>query len=199
MKYYITHYTPLKTRKIHLVAQLNRYNITDYEFIEIYDREDLKEEEIHKFKNITMSEISLFLKHIEIFKKTNDELTIVLEDDIIFNQDFINKLNNYLDNLPKTWDILFTCECSDLHSNNIVSDKIYYESETSRGTCMYILNKGVSKKLLDIFNNEKETSYAIDWWFNKIKDENNLIYYWSEPTLAIQGSELGIFPGSITR
>jgi GR25 family glycosyltransferase involved in LPS biosynthesis len=199
MKYYITHYTPLQTRKTNLLAQLKRCNITDYEFIEVFDREDLKEEEINKFKNVTLSEISLFLKHIEIFKKENEEIIIVLEDDVIFNHDFINKLNNYLDNLPNSWDILFTCECSNLRSPDITSDKIYYESETSRGTCMYILNKGVSRKLLDIFNNEQETSYAIDWWLNKIKDENNLIYYWSEPTIAIQGSELGIYPSSITR
>ena len=51
------------------------------------------------------------------------------------------------------WDIIFTGECCNIHVNNIEHNKLFYKTNYgSRGTCMYILNKGVFKKLYDIFN-----------------------------------------------
>ena len=57
MKFYITHYTPLTSRKENIINQLKMYNIEDYEFIEKYDRQDLKQDDIKNFSRIKLSEI----------------------------------------------------------------------------------------------------------------------------------------------
>jgi hypothetical protein len=95
MKLFITHYTPLASRKQNIIKQLNEAGIYDYEFIETYDREQLNKSDIEKFSQIKLSDISLFLKHIEIFKKELDDIVVVLEDDAILVDNFKDKLDKY--------------------------------------------------------------------------------------------------------
>ena len=200
MKIYITHYTPLTDRKLCITKQLINAGITEYEFIETYDKEVLTRSDIDKFANVKLSEASLFLKHYEIFKnnKDNDDIIVVLEDDAIFVENFKEHLANYIEILKtKTWDVAFTGECCNIHAKNIVQDQIFYDSTGSRGTCMYILNAGVCKKLYDIFNQESKIVFAIDHWFNLLNKKYNLKYLYSEPTLVFQGSELGLYKSAI--
>lgn len=198
MKIFITHYTPLTHRKNNIIKLLEKSNITDYEFIETYDRELLNKTDIENFSQIKISEISLFLKHIEIFKKEIDDVVVILEDDAILVDNFKDKLENYL-NISKSieWDIIFSGECCDLHASGINAEQVFYNSNGSRGTCMYILNVGVCKKIHNIINMEKQIIKPIDHWFNDMQKIYNLKYYWSEPTLVFQGSETGIFKSAI--
>ena len=197
MNIFITHYTPLVDRKENIIKQLENENIINYEFIKKYDKEELKTIDTEKFTDIKLSEISLFLKHVEIFKKELDDIVIILEDDAIFVNNFKNNLNDYLNKLQDIeWDILFCGECCNLHFHK-ENNKIFYETTESRGTCMYILNKGVSKKIYDIFNNETSITKPIDLWFNDMSKKYNLKYLWSEPILVQQGSEIGIFKSAI--
>lgn len=198
MKFFITHYTPLKNRKVHIIDQLKKHNITSYEFIESHDRENLTDTDLKKFTNMRPSIISLFLKHVEIFKKNINDIVIVFEDDAILVDNFNEKLSLYLDKLKNMeWDIIFSGECCNIHPLNIYKDTIFYPCLLSRGTCMYILNTSTSNKLLQIFNNSSVISDAIDHWFNIINTNNLLKYYLSEPTLVIQGSENGNFNTSL--
>jgi hypothetical protein len=197
MKIFIIHYTPLVLRKQNIIKLLGDSNINEYEIIESHDREKLTNNDIKKFSQINLAEISLFIKNIEIFKKEIDDIVVVIEDDAIFVDNFKDKLKKYLDELAiMEWDIVFSGECCNLHVKS-ESDKIFYESNYSRGTCMYILNRGVCKKLHDIINNEIYITKPIDHWFNDMKIKYNLKYYWSEPTLVYQGSEIGIFNSAI--
>jgi GR25 family glycosyltransferase involved in LPS biosynthesis len=200
MKIYITHYTPLADRKQDIIKQLTNAGITEYEFIETYDKEALTNKDIEKFANIRLSEASLFLKHYEIFKKNKDtnDIIVVLEDDAILVENFKEHLANYIELLKtKTWDVAFTGECCNIHAKNIVQGQIFYDWPGSRGTCMYILNAGVCKKLYDIFNQENKIVLAIDHWFNLIGKKYGLKYFLSEPTLVYQGSELGLYKSAI--
>lgn len=198
IKIYITHYTPLKDRKDNIIKQLKNYNLNNYEIIETFDREVLEETDINKFSNIKLSEISLFLKHNEIFKKEDNEIVVVFEDDAVLVDNFDEQLTNYLEELKTLdWDILFCGECCNLHKTKI-GNKIFYETNTSRGLCMYIMNKGVTSKLKKIFELENNINKPIDHWFNDIKVKYNLKYLWSEPTIVHQGSEIGLFHSVIT-
>jgi GR25 family glycosyltransferase involved in LPS biosynthesis len=198
MIFYITHYTPLTDRKQNIINQLIKYNITNYEFIEIYDKEKLNLSDIQKFTDLKLSEISLFLKHVEIYKKNinNNNIIIVLEDDAIFVDNFLEKLKYYLNNLPKIWDVIFPGECCELNIKE-ESNKIFYKTPISRGTCMYILNINTSNKIINIINNLKIINKPIDHFFDYLHKYYNFEYYWTEPILVLQGSELGIFKSSI--
>ena len=121
----------------------------------------------------------------------------MFEDDAILVDNFKEQLTIYLNELETIeWDIVFSGECCGLHANKTTS-KILYKSTTTRGTCMYILNKGVCKKINDIFNIEPKINKSIDHWFNDMQPKYNLQYYWSEPTVVSQGSETKIFKSAI--
>jgi glycosyl transferase family 25 len=202
MKVYVVHYTPLVERKVHILKELAKHNITDYEFIEIYDRDHLQPSDIAKFSKINMAEKSIFLKHIEVFKRNienHDDIIIVLEDDSVLISQFTSDLKYCLYKLSKekTWDITFAGESFNLHAPDRKPYQMIYESSTSRGSGMVIINAGCCKKLYNIFLNEENISLPIDHWFNYLQPKYNLKFYWTEPTLAIQGSEIGLFKTSI--
>jgi len=201
MKYeiFVCHYTPLIERKKHMIEQFCNHDIHNYQFIETYDKESLSIDDKCRFDpKILDSEISLFLKHMDIFSKDIDDIIVVLEDDAIFVDGFKEKLEDYLKKLENLdWDIAFTGACCDLHAS-LSGDEIFYEANRSRGTCMYILNKHVNTRLYNMYNdNDINEPEAIDFWFNKIYENQKFTYLWSEPVLVEQGSEKRIFDFSI--
>ena len=201
LNFCICHYTPLSDRKISVLKQLNNNNISDFSLIEIYNKEDLSKNNLEKFDNLKLSEISLFLKHISIYEKNlyNKDYIVVLEDDFIFKDNpimYIEKIINEANN-NGIWDLIFSGDCCNLHYKNVENDKNLYKTNSSRGTCMYIININTTNKLLEIFNLEKRISEPIDHWFNYILYKYNLISYWSEPTIVMQGSEMNIFSSSL--
>jgi GR25 family glycosyltransferase involved in LPS biosynthesis len=200
MKYeiFVCHYTPLTERKKHMIEQFRDHDINNYQFIETYDKERLSIDDKSRFdKKILDSEISLFLKHMDIFSKDIDGIIVVLEDDAIFVDGFKEKLENYLKQLENLdWDIAFTGACCNLHASPLSKDQAFYESSVSRGTCMYILNKHVNSRLYFQFYAEEEIiNKPIDHWL----DHKHLIYLWSEPVLVDQGSEQGKFKFSVKK
>jgi GR25 family glycosyltransferase involved in LPS biosynthesis len=199
MKFFITHYTPLVDRKQHIIRSLHNANIDDFKIVDVYDKESLTKLDTDKFSEIKLSEISLFLKHVDIYKKHVDDVVVVLEDDAVLVDDFKEKLDYYLDAIKRSgseWDILFTGECCNLHAVNN-EKQIFHKLPYSRGTCMYVMNKGVCAKLNNIFDNEQLITKSIDHWFNYIIPKYNLNAYWTEPTLVFQGSEIGYFKSAI--
>lgn len=197
MKFFITHYTPLYDRKEFILKQLEHFNITNFEFVECHDREKLTEIEINKFKNTGLPAVSLFYKHVEIWKKQLNDIVIVLEDDAILSDNFMDDLDVFLKHLKETdWDVIFSGGCSNIHFEK-QGDQIFYRSNRSRGTCMYILNKHMSKLLYDMFDNSSYIDTAVDHWFNQINVDNKLKYFLSEPCLVEQGSETKLFESTI--
>jgi GR25 family glycosyltransferase involved in LPS biosynthesis len=201
LNFCVCHYTPLSDRKISVLKQLSNNNISDFNLIEIYNKEDLSKNNLEKFDNLKLSEISLFLKHISIYEKNlyNKDYIVVLEDDFIFKDNpiiYIEKIINEANN-NGIWDLIFSGDCCNLHYKNVENDKNLYKTNHSRGTCMYIININTTNKLLEIFNLEKRIINPIDHWFNYILYKYNLISYWSEPTIVMQGSEMNIFPSSL--
>ena len=67
MKTYIVHYDKLVDRKKYMDYQLQLNNLC-YEYVSNYGKDKLTLEDKKKFKNISDSEISVCLHHIECFK-----------------------------------------------------------------------------------------------------------------------------------
>lgn len=198
--FYVAHYTPLKERKQHILGEFRRMGITNYELVETHDREALTQEQWDRFINYQdRGEISLFYKHVEIFRRADpNAYTFVLEDDAVFLPNFNHKLELYMEELPKSWDVIFCAECARIRAEGpITESQIYYPSNRSRGTCMYILNRGVAKRLYDEFYSKDKINDVVDWWFNHIREPLGLKYYFTEPTLVLQASEMCIFPSSL--
>ena len=123
--------------------ELNRQNI-----------EGLVDKDSYLYKNLEKNrgEIGCAISHLNIwkkFKKTNEEYLIVVEDDVIFEQDFYKKLDKYLKHAPNNWDIIYL---GGSHIRGYKVNDYYIKPEPNgRGNlgtyAMLINRKGVNKLL----------------------------------------------------
>jgi glycosyl transferase family 25 len=211
MKIFVIHYKKLIDRKIHVLEQFKKYNITDYEFVEI-DRDELHKENISMFQeNYSNSQIAISLSHFYAYKQISDKYDngLIFEDDIILSNDFINIFNKYLSQLPEDYDMLFIGNGCNLHieRHKLIPNKYIYEKclhPTSWGgdgagrcTDSYLVNKKCAKKICEYINNlSYKIQLPIDWFLNVFSRDNNFKVYWSEPTIVTQGTQNGLFISS---
>lgn len=224
MKYfvYVTHYTPLKERKESLTKQLEM-NKLNYKFIENYDKESLSYYDLIPFDqsvqhqgHLRKPQISLFLKHIkayELISKSNNEYSIVFEDDVLLHRNFMIHLENGLKQLPEDYDMLVIGEGNGSYhipSSMLLPNKLVYKKclnptqwggdGTTRGTDAYVISKKCATIIANYFSTfgADEVKLNIDWWLNEVCRIFNFNVYWLEPTIIATGSVLGIYKSSIS-
>lgn len=212
MKIFVLHYSKLIDRKKHILKQFEKNNITDYEFVEKYDKDCLTYENKSLFEeNFKPSMNSLMLKHFWVYKEITElyDYALILEDDVILSNNFINILDKYMTQLPDDYDMLFIGDGCNLHIelDKIIPNKNIYEKclyptswggdGATRCTDSYIISKKCAKKLCEYIN---KLNYKInlpsDWWSNVASRDNNFKVYWAEPTIVSQGTQNGIFNSS---
>lgn len=203
---YVTHYKPLVNRKVFMDQQFLEQNIKGI-YITDYDKEELNEEDLNRFRRPYMSngEISLFLKHVESWKQIIESKTsysIVFEDDAILNSEFNSKFNNYMLLAPANFDIIFLGDGCQLHGS---LDIVFTKTFATRCTDSMVISKKCAQKLYMFFNlryikykNESTpVEWAIDHWLNYAIKLLSLNIYWVEPTIVTQGSQNGKFSSSL--
>ena len=205
IKIFVIHYTKLKYRKTHILQQLAKHNITDFEFIESSDPDNLNPYLLSRINNnLKIGQISIICKHLECYNTIANgdydkyKYFLILEDDVIFHDNFVNILQNYLSQLPDDYDMLFIGDGCQLHINPILlkpNCNIYLNPfGQTRCADSYFISKECIAKILSYFSNMKEKMYlTIDHWMNKVARDNNFKYYWAEPTIVTQGSQNGLF------
>jgi GR25 family glycosyltransferase involved in LPS biosynthesis len=167
-------------------------NITNYEFYEEFSRDSTSEnimKEYFQLENLTPTQICITIAHINIYKKiinNNFNFCLILEDDALFNDNFINNFNNYLSSCPKDIDIACINNGCNLHADNIIPDKIWYSVKFTRTCCAYLITNNCCKKIIKTIIPFKK---AIDHELNYQIKLHNLNVYWTEPTLISDGSE----------
>jgi GR25 family glycosyltransferase involved in LPS biosynthesis len=202
MKIFVAHYSKLRERKEHIIEQFKKHNITNYEFIEKFDKELLTKEETKYFQpNMKLSEISLFLKHIYIYREILEryEEALIVEDDIILCDDFIALFTHYRSLFPVNYDIVYLGNGCNLHVplQHIQPSKHIYEmtNKYSKCTDSYMIQKKACVQLLDYF--KSGIKLPIDWWLTEASTQQDLSIFWVEPTLVSQGSQTNLFNSSI--
>jgi len=212
MRIFILHYSKLTERKQHILDQLQKYNILDYEFVERYDKETLIESDLLKIdKCLPLSVVSLLFKHFyawrEIKEKYNEGL--VLEDDVIFCDDFINILNKYLMQIPRDYDMVFLGDGDGswhIPQNDLIPYKLIYEKDVyptswggagvMRGTDAILVSKKCAEQMCRFIDAETSIYLPVDWFINKAALLNKFKVYWAEPTIISTGS---VTKGSVTK
>ena len=211
MKIFVIHYKKLIKRKLFILKQFEKYNISDYEFIEI-DRDELYEHNISMFQeNYHNSQIAISLSHFYAYKQISDNYDngFIIEDDAIFSDNFTDILNKYMSQLPKDYDMLFIGDGCKLHiendklnPNQNIYEKCLYPTSwggdgATRCCDSYIISKKCANKLCEYINNlEYKINFEIDWWLNVAARDNNFKVYWAEPTIVTQGTQNGLFTSS---
>lgn len=203
MKIFVIHYRKLIERKEYIIKQFLKNNITDYEFIDI-DRDELNNYNTSFFGNIiTNPGKAVFLSHMKAYIEIAEkyENALILEDDAILCDDFINKLNKYLTQLPQDYDMLFIGGSFDYHIENdkIFPDKYIYDKSlynitnncegVTRCCDSYMVSKKCAFTLINyIINTKYYINSHIDIYLNEVAKNIILKIYWAEPTIVIQGS-----------
>lgn len=219
MKIFVLHYSRLVQRKQHILEQFERHGITDYEFIEKFDKDAIIDDECPEFSQeyVTQrrAELSLHLKHLYLYRlmvSENYSEVLVFEDDVVLSDDFMKKLTEYMTQMPTDYDMLFIGDGCNLHipRNQLVANQYIYakclnETEwggngAARCTDSYIIHQRCAKKLCDYAAAAALTNkinLPVDWWLNEAARDLVLNVYWAEPTIITQGSQNGMFSRSI--
>ena len=214
LQIYVIHYTPLKDRKAFLLNELNKHSL-NYRFIEDHDREKLSDMDLKLFDKakLTLGEISIFKKNIQAWEQivnSQHKYNLIFEDDVILDNDFNEKLEKGLEQLPADYDMLSIGSCCNLHitRSQIKSGKLIYnkgKEQASRGetgatrcTDSYLVSQKCAKKIIRYISNlkEREIRLPVDHWLNKVIIDLQLEIYWMEPTIVIQGTESGKYKSS---
>ena len=217
MKIFVHHYSKLTHRKQHIIKEFEKHGITDYEFIEKFDKDTITDDECPEFSRAYVtnrrSELSLHLKHLYLYRlmvQENYEEVLVFEDDVILSNGFIAILAEYMKQLPRDYDMLFIGDGCNLHipRNQLIPNQYIYEKclhETVWGgngaakcTDSYIIHQRCAKKLCDYVSSlSKKIDLPVDWWLNEAARDLVLKVYWAEPTIVTQGSQCGMFQRTI--
>ena len=198
-KIFICHWDKLTDRKEELIKVLSEENIFDYEFVCDYDKDTWSEEEIkYDFpkifevvegygRKLKSSEISLSLKHVKIIREVAEkyEYALVLEDDVILCDNFVEEFLESHNQLPDDWDIAWVGTCCGLHAPTSEGKRVY-RVNGSRCTHAYAISNIGAKKVLSEL---KYCNTGADFFFNLLIEKFNLNNYWFEPALAIQSPE----------
>jgi GR25 family glycosyltransferase involved in LPS biosynthesis len=220
MKTYICHYPKLTERIESLIPSLTKNGFDDIEIVYGIDRHDINEKHFSIFSNDILlkkereiyidsidykyeilskpAEMANFLTHLEIWDritKSSQKYCLVLEDDaVIIDDDFLEKWDKYIKNIPDDLDIAYLNEGCDLTVENklgldIVDDKIWYNCliKESRTCCAYIISSEFCNKILD-FIKSNSVIFAVDHELNFIQKKNNTNVYWTHPCLFREGS-----------
>lgn len=164
MKIFVLHYSKLVDRKKHILEQFNKQGIIDYEFIEKYDKNEISEDDSNLFDTYySKPHMSLYLKHTYVYNIIAEhyEHALILEDDVILCDNFVENLNNYMSELPEDFDMLFIGDGCNLHieKDKLIPNKNIYEKclyptswggdGASRCSDSYIISNKCANKLCD--------------------------------------------------
>lgn len=216
IKTYIMHCKSLIARKKFMIAQLEKYKFSNYEFYENYDAIELTKDDIkyhynenlieqyNKYKmwfpyqpakSLGIAEISLTIKYVKLYEKIangTDDFVLILEDDSIFSDNFTDQFNELIFNTPKSFDMIFVSSGCNLHAKNITADNRIYKKEhpATRCTGATVVTKKACKEL---YKTMIPFHLCIDWELNYQLYIHNHEVYWWEPPIIDQGSESGLF------
>lgn len=214
MKILVIHYDKLIERKKHILKQLDKANLNDFEFVSNHGKDKLTPIEKSKFINLTDGEISLMLHHFECYKIISEkyDYAIIFEDDVILGDNFKNRIEKNISDLPEDWDMLFFGEGHGVHipqyrqspGVNIYKKMTDLKNKmpggidgSTRCADSYIVSKKCAQQLVQVINKLQITGIPLDHLLNKINHFYKFNIYWAEPTLTIQGSTNGTFNSAV--
>ena len=210
---FVLHYSKLTDRKKSVLEQFEKNSITDYDFIEQYDKDELTDEQAALFTaGFEKSKASLMLKHFDAYIKIINEYerALIFEDDILLCENFADIFANYTTQLPDDYDLVFIGDgCGDhIPPWRLEPETYFYErgvyptfwggDGATRCSDSYIISKKCAVKLYEYIKQSPcKIALPMDLWLNQVARDAELKVYWAEPTIVTQGSLKGRFSSSL--
>jgi len=214
---YVMHYSKLVDRRSSLEKKLKKAGLDNYPttWVTQFDRENITQEMMKDYKYtpevfprpLTLPEIANYLAHHHIIEQAlTHDITLILEDDIVFKDGFLGCVKESLEKIPKDWDIItLGGNCSDGPNDPYVNDfgevknlhLVVPGNKTSTVSCYLLSRKGAEKILrCDL---TKPFYRPIDDAFCYILPKIDCKLYWLRPFLAYEGSKAGEFNTTLER
>jgi len=170
-----------------LKKQLRHANLPYTRFEAILGKNVTKNDPLYKFyfseqgkDKLKPAQIGCSLSHIylwnKISKEPKDNLYLILEDDAVVPVDFHHRLNTYLEQLPKDWEMLLLgCNMTigSYYSPNWIHKKKKIRKNGNYGLYGYVLRPQTAQKLLKLCEAMDTT---IDHYLDKNYYLNNPVY-----------------------
>jgi len=122
------------------------------------------------------------------------QLKVIFENDVKLSNNFIEKLNSYINQLPKNWDMLFIGDGCNFHIYQItllkiVKKKCIFKKQlpdimgNGATKCIdaYLINYKCTKIIINNIKKYYPISFSGDWLLNYICRDFNFKVYWAEP------------------
>jgi hypothetical protein len=200
--------------KINIISEPSKEYVNNHisSFNSRVNYEKFKEDTIYNdlITPLNVNQISNFEKHRYIYKYILDnfqssdvnDLHLIMEDDIIILNDYINNIKELIDVLKKidsnindenNWDILFTC----LNISNNPATYIGINELSNiiiSKSCYIIRNRDLCDKL---YNNTNIFKLSLKFTLSKLIKDNNYKALSYNKITFIEGSKLGLYPTSV--
>lgn len=221
VKTYILHCKSLDDRRLYMQNVINHFGL-DASWILEHDAVDLNEvvkreyyaynlqeasdrtskiwSSGHDSRFLTDKEISIAIKHtiaMKCISESSSNISLILEDDCLFRENFDSLFSEYLGKTPANWDIIHVGDGYGMKPENYYEAKeIAYRMKHPASRCAeaILVKKEAAVK---ISKTMKPFYLAADWELGYQYWLHNLNVYWWEPSLITQGSHSGAFKSSL--
>jgi len=217
VNFYVIHVESFKHRKISIdrleqalkndkrfevqfkyVLDFDPQNITQENIKTSVSYEQIKDEKLQPFnnflKNMHVNQLSNSLKHkkaIQLISDSEDEdFSIVIEDDVIFNDNIGDNLYKILSDMPENYDVMFLGLPSSKEADGTNYQKVHDVFRVLPCCDSYIVSKKAATILNEMFFPIKfQNNIQLTYLFSKLE----LDVYLSIPNVFIDGSKLGLY------
>ncbi len=159
---------------------INRFDATDGKNLSLQKAKNMCSSEYYemmKNNKSLLANIGCYNSHLNLLKKIHSEKidnALIIEDDIIFPNNFKQLLQKNLEKVPSDWDIIYlgvTRPCGKLYKENIYIPSIIECSKDNGGLFGYMVNNRSAGKIYNLINKKinKMVDHAIRDFFPVLK------------------------------
>lgn len=202
-KVYVIHCKRLAARRDYLEPVLRDFG-WDATWIDAHDPGEIPRRHLLRFtlrsRMLTVAEISVYLKHLEVFRRLAgmDEgaCGFVIEDDALFPADFRTTFSQYRSALPAPFDLVFFGASCGLGEYNGDGRPLFTREFRTRSMSGYLITARAGRQLFAELSH-RPILEPIDHAVDRIVRAHRLDVWWSDPPLLQNGSETGRFGHSL--
>ena len=159
---------------------INRFDATDGKNLSLQEAKNMCSTEYYemmKNNKSLLANIGCYNSHLNLLKKIHTEKidnAIIIEDDIIFPNNFKQLLQTNLKKIPSNWDIIYlgvTRPCGKLYKENIYIPSIGECSNDNGGLFGYMVNIRSAGKIYNLINKkiDKMVDHTLRDYFPNLK------------------------------
>lgn len=204
---YVLNVKKFTQRRLFMEQQLARFSM-EAEFIFDWDADELTDALIEQYftgNDLSRAQMSCAMKHITALQKiaaANNHFNLVLEDDAVFTDDFLQGLQNALQQSHQFQGhkVIYIGSGGNFFTpkSQRVKGQYLYIGSKGRFADSYIIDSQTAQKRLDWIAKNK-ISKPIDNQFEFIDKQLDIKILWLEDPVVEQGSKNGLFDSALEK